>query len=306
MFAVSAGCDRDPDPPSNAAPAASATAPAEEPPPRVLYLPDGGDEALEGQRPAAVFMPRSGRCPSDMVDIGGRFCIDRFEASLVDATSGRPLSPHYNPERERLKAAFTRFQRQAPTSGSALAKSTPIPPPAEWQLTEHSEPRAVAVPGVLPNGYLTGIVAERACRTAGKRLCTKAEWVTACRGQLQRKFPYGHEYAPGRCNVLRNSHPAKLLHNNASINHTDPRLNIVSDDDGPLLRKTGANPACRSEWGSDAVYDMVGNLDEWVDDPGGMFLGGFYSRGTREGCDAQISSHPRNYYDYSLGVRCCM
>ncbi len=50
---------------------------------------------------------------------------------------------------------------------------------------------------------------------------------------------------------------------------------------------------------------MVGNHDEWVDEPRGAFLGGFYSRATREGCDSRISSHPPEYFDYSLGVRCC-
>ena len=50
---------------------------------------------------------------------------------------------------------------------------------------------------------------------------------------------------------------------------------------------------------------MVGNLDEWIDDPDGTFVGGFYSRGTREGCDSIIEVHDYTYYDYSLGVRCC-
>ncbi|HSN99577.1 MAG TPA: hypothetical protein VLS89_14885, partial [Candidatus Nanopelagicales bacterium] len=62
---------------------------------------------------------------------------------------------------------------------------------------------------------------------------------------------------------------------------------------------------CQSRWGSDAIHDMVGNLDEWVDDPDGAFAGGFYSRSTRAGCDALVTAHPRAYADYSTGVRCC-
>jgi formylglycine-generating enzyme required for sulfatase activity len=148
-------------------------------------------------------------------------------------------------------------------------------------------------------------MSARACANAGKRLCKPAEWQMACRGAQGRKFPYGSEYTPGVCNVLRESHPAQLLHLNASINHTDPRLNLVEDADGRLLRPTGGSPQCRSEWGSDGAYDMVGNLDEWVEEPSGEFMGGFYSRGTKEGCDAAITAHPTSYYDYSLGVRCC-
>ena len=66
------------------------------------------------------------------------------------------------------------------------------------------------------------------------------------------------------------------------------------------------NPAtCASKWGDDAVFDMVGNLDEWTDDPRGTFVGGFYARATRAGCDARVSSHGASYFDYSTGVRCC-
>jgi hypothetical protein len=82
-------------------------------------------------------------------------------------------------------------------------------------------------------------------------------------------------------------------------------LGLTYDDDGPLLLTTGDNTECVSRWGSDALYDMVGNLDEWIDEPDGSFVGGFYSRGTREGCDASIDSHAPGYLDYSLGARCC-
>jgi formylglycine-generating enzyme len=50
---------------------------------------------------------------------------------------------------------------------------------------------------------------------------------------------------------------------------------------------------------------LVGNLDEWVDEEGGAFAGGFYSRSTRAGCEAVITAHPKQYLDYSTGVRCC-
>jgi hypothetical protein len=106
--------------------------------------------------------------------------------------------------------------------------------------------------------------------------------------------------------VNRKGHPAAILHANASIGHLDPRLNRVRLDGEPLLREAGASPRCRSRWGGDAVYDLVGNLDEWVDDPDGAFAGGFYSRATRAGCEALVTAHPQTYADYSTGVRCCL
>ncbi len=240
-----------------------------------------------------------------MVDVRGRFCIDRYEDSLIDRDSGRALSPYYHPTPGQTRASYERWQKKRLTEGPESARQMPVPPPPQWEIDGHYTPEAVSRRDVLPNGYLDQKLARQACEAAGKRLCTPDEWVTACRGEQDRQFPYGSSYQQGACNVYRESHPALILHGNASIGHLDPRLNQVTFHGEPLLRKTGQTPECRSQWGSDAVYDMVGNLDEWVDDPDGAFLGGFYSRGTRAGCESRISTHPPQYFDYSLGVRCC-
>jgi formylglycine-generating enzyme required for sulfatase activity len=131
------------------------------------------------------------------------------------------------------------------------------------------------------------------------------EWRTACRGEADRPFPYGDKYSPGKCNIFREAHPAAVLHGNASIGHSDPRLNMVRSENKPLLRMTGDTRTCVSEWEGDAIYDMVGNMDEWIDDPEGTFVGGFYARSKKDGCDSVVKAHPFDYFDYSTGVRCC-
>jgi formylglycine-generating enzyme len=287
-------------------PSVASSLPVVPAPPRALYLPDGGDlvqnegnlEPLPQLLPGAPPLVSSG-CPPEMVSIRGQFCIDRFEASAVDARE-RALSPYYPPSRDELLHIYSVFRRVTPKR-----RAPPLPLPPDFALNEGFEARARALPGVAPSGYLSGLVARRLCENAGKRLCAPSEWVTACKGQNATKYPYGDRYQDGACNVFRDSHPAVLLYGDASKNHLDPRLNLTEDMAGPLLRKTGATERCRSEWGRDAVYDMVGNLDEWVDDARGAFQGGFYARSTREGCDARISVHPPDYSDYSLGVRCC-
>ncbi len=158
---------------------------------------------------------------------------------------------------------------------------------------------------MVPNGYVSGVLAELACKNAGKRLCRPDEWRTACGGEDHRPFPYGASYVQGNCNVFREGHPAAILHDNPAIGHTDPRLNRVKIRGKPLLRKTGDTASCASRWGDDAIFDMVGNLDEWVDHEKGSFAGGFFSRGTKEGCDWHTQNHPKIYADYSTGVRCC-
>ena len=306
-------CEREEPPPASAARDAAPSAPPSavaEGPPKLLYLPDGGDVAPSGTAPGRDLLPGpwgtgGGRCPPEMVDIAGRFCIDRWEASLVDAAGGRRLSPHYHPTKSATKAAYGRWLKAREQAETAEGRSTAVPSPPSFQLNEDFAPRAESRPGGLPSGYLSADIAERACANAGKRLCRPEEWVTACRGVANRKFPYGDSYEAGRCNVFREAHPAAVLHGNPSINHSDPRLTLVTVRGRPLLKPSGTTPECKSDWGNDAVHDMVGNLDEWVDDPDGVFLGGFFSRSTKEGCDSRISAHPRSYWDYSLGVRCC-
>jgi formylglycine-generating enzyme len=287
---------------------ASAQARSAEPMPELLFLPDGGDLA-PATPPEQQLLPgpwgKPGRCGTDMVDVRGQFCIDRYEAVLVDRKQSREISPFYPPTRRLTKALRERWRRDAPLSAGALGRTLGVPEPPAWQLAEEFEPVAAVRADAVPNGYLSGVLAEQACRNAGKRLCKIEEWVLACRGEANRKFPYGDQYQDGRCNVFREAHPAAILHQDPSIHHLDPRLNLVRADGAPLLRRTGATAACRSTWGADGVHDMAGNLDEWVDDPEGTFVGGFYARGTREGCDARITSHALEYFDYSLGVRCC-
>jgi hypothetical protein len=106
--------------------------------------------------------------------------------------------------------------------------------------------------------------------------------------------------------VNRNVHAAVVLHGNASMGHLDPRMNLVIERGvDPLLRPTGSTATCVSVWGTDGIYDMAGNLDEWVDDDDGGFVGGFYARMTTKGCDARVRAHPASYLDYSTGTRCC-
>lgn len=294
-------------------PAPAAIASAEPRTPQVLYLPDGGDEVIGNgvaspELPAnvpAVAQNLSRRCPPEMVDVKGLFCIDRWEALLIDAISGRFMSPYYSPEPRRAKLAHDQWSRERQNFGSARARGIELPDLPAWQVSERVEPMAKSMPGRVPSGYLDGNSAQRACERAGKRLCTADEWTTACRGENDRTFPYGDRYEQGACNVFRESHPAAILHDDASIGHMDPRLNQVESSAGPLLRRTGSSPRCASAWGKDAIFDMVGNLDEWVDDGEGAFMGGFFARSTRLGCDARISVHPKPYADYSLGVRCC-
>lgn len=243
-------------------------------------------------------------CSPDMVLIAERFCIDRYEATMVDKTTRRPFSPFYPPSKKEVRRAIA-----GQTWGAAALGKEEIDPPVpvlpEWERGPDVEAVAVSAPHVIPQAYVSKPTARAACESAGKRLCTLAEWKLACRGEKSTRHPYGDKYRRGVCNVHGSSHPASILYGNASLGHWDPRLNQVTVGGAPLLRPTGSMPACRSAWGDDGVYDMVGNLDEWVEDDKSTFVGGFYARDTFRGCDARVSKHPPIFFDFTTGVRCC-
>ena len=246
---------------------------------------------------------RTRGCPSEMARIG-QYCIDRWELSGVDKATGEALSPYYPPSPALTNEVWRGWLTERGELGEQAARAMPLPPLSELQRNGRFEIKAVSRPGVIPQSYLSQVLARRACENAGKRLCTQDEWVGACKGKAGRKYPYGESYRLGVCNVYRFIHPAAVLHGSASLGHRDPRLNLVYEGESPLLRKTGETSACASRWDDERAYDMVGNVDEWVEE--GMFLGGFYARSTTQGCEAKVSVHSPIYYDYSTGARCCM
>jgi hypothetical protein len=241
-------------------------------------------------------------CPSEMARVG-RYCIDRWEASAIDKTTGEALSPYYPPTPALVSEVWRGWLIERDQLGDAAARAMPLPPLSELQRSGRFEVKAVSRPGVVPQSYLSQVLARRACENAGKRLCSQDEWVGACKGKAGLKYPYGGSYRQGVCNVYRLIHPAAVLHGSASLGHRDPRLNLVYEGESPLLRTTGDTGTCASHWDDERIFDMVGNVDEWVED--GMFLGGFYSRSTTQGCEAKVSVHAAAYYDYSTGTRCC-
>jgi formylglycine-generating enzyme len=311
LSTLSAGCRCSPGPGGgpgdagqDAAPATSTEAPPLDSAPAPAPPPPGS--AVDGADSSSASRPPPLACPRGMMAVAGSFCVDRWEASLVDKRTGLAISPYYPPDRRLAAQLADTWEKQRLEMGSEAARQVELPVLPAWQREHEIEPVAVSKGGVIPNGYLSGLMAERACHNAGKRLCRYDEWLTACEGEAKRKYPYGLEYRQGACNIFRAMHPAKELHDNAALGHLDPRLDLVREPNGdPLLRRTGATPACKSEWGADAAWDMNGNLDEWVDDEKGRFVGGFFSRSKRDGCESSVTAHPPAYLDYSTGARCC-
>jgi formylglycine-generating enzyme len=222
----------------------------------------------EGDRP----LPMNGLCPADMASVDDLFCVDKYEAALVEVLpSGQEQAwPYY-----------------LPIEGHAV--------------------RAVSEKGVYPQGYISGKQAASACKASGKRLCKPAEWKTACKGPEKQQFGYGNEHKPGTCNDQGKSGMGMLYGHEIAQgkgfvwhNMNDPQLNQLAG----TLAETGSHEGCTNGYG---IHDMVGNLHEWVDDPAGTFQGGYYLdvRQNGDGCGYRTDAHEAWYHDYSTGFRCC-
>jgi hypothetical protein len=220
----------------------------------------------------SIASARGKRCPSGMISIFGQFCIDPYEGSI---------------EEKR---------------GRKWVRHSPFESVAGLQV------RAVSKKGVYPQGYISRDEAETACKAAGKRLCRSQEWLTACRGRQPTRYPYGPDRKAGYCN---DAGVSPLNHYYGTSNGVDPSAYGFGAMNDPRLNqmpgslaRTGAFRKCANGF---RVFDMVGNLHEWVDDASGTFRGGYYldTQINGEGCEYQTVAHNAKYHDYSTGFRCC-
>ena len=179
--------------------------------------------------------------------------------------------------------------------------------------------RAIPAKGIKPQVNISEYQSDAACQNAGelmqfeaerptgKRLCTGAEWLAACRGPKNNVFPYGNKHVKGACNEGRPSPMHVVFGPLGWGRHDDPRLAEAEN----TIEPGGSLLQCVSASGN---YDMHGNVHEWVSDaakPGdwryGVFVGGFFADGSENGygCGYRTTAHVREYHDYSIGFRCC-
>jgi len=226
----------------------------------------------------------------------GNVCIDQYEAMLVDNSSGEAWSPYCSPG------------------------------------TKISQFKAVSVAGAVPQSTISQLQAKQACENARKRLCTAEEWRSSCKGSEGRTYPYGSSQQSGACNdqlitkpyahptveVLSKYCPDWKKYSTSGIATDYPWMVIPATNQLPqTLAAAGSFQQCKTPEGT---YDLVGNLDEWVDGTStctsngktytcGSFLGGFYARSegskSGSGCMYTTTVHAPSYTDYSLGFRCC-
>jgi formylglycine-generating enzyme required for sulfatase activity len=163
--------------------------------------------------------------------------------------------------------------------------------------------------GTPPLAMQSALAGEEWCAERGKRLCTEAEWVRACRGSCDCEFPYGDTYERGRCN----DDETWISPNWTTLGRWPSQA--AMDEAARLYQAepSGSNEGCVSE---DGVYDLAGNVAEWVRRSfphtnnydhvmKGCYWAGCYG-GAPPSCSFVNPAHPSGFRSYEAGFRCCL
>ena len=132
--------------------------------------------------------------------------------------------------------------------------------------------------------------AEQFCGFVGGRLCTEHEWLDACSGTDGRPFPYGTSFDLEACNSQ-----------SSTVTVSGRAVDTVP---------VGSMPKCKG--GLPDVYDMAGNVTEWVDKCQGTYCkfrgGGYSSNDPIEmfaACKGVCSGNQKDFSSSTIGFRCC-
>lgn len=127
----------------------------------------------------------------------------------------------------------------------------------------------------LPADSVTWMEAREYCQKSGKRLPTEAEWEYAARGGATSEFYWGEHIEPGKANFCDRE---------CALNVRFPEISDGFKNTAPV-GSFSPNPF--------GLYDMAGNISEWVFD---SYHEGYYIISPREnpqGALIQVSQKPR-------------
>ena len=157
------------------------------------------------------------------------------------------------------------------------------------------------VKGRLPVVMKTWTEAATLCAARGRRLCKGAEWTLACEGEERLPYPYGYVRDDTACNTdrpLAGPYPRMITHQPRGIG-----ISLVD-----WRAPSGEMDRCASPFG---VYDMTGNVDEWVVNESGHpydsgLEGGLLRGPVRDRKNARMTiAHDEQFAFYQIGFRCC-
>ncbi len=264
----------------------------------------GGGSSAEGGTNTGGTGGGSGRsCPEGLpgpqlvlIDVGDdAFCIDSTEITQIQYSQ---FVPHAGTTPAHPRCGFN--------------ESVVPPNPADLELVDPPAPPTLIYDAESPKNVPVVMVdwcdAHLYCAWAGKRLCggragvvltaaadadpAQSEWAAACSADGTRDYPYGNEPKSGVCN---------------------DETALALRDGEPTLTAPKEMPLC--EGGYPGLYDMAGNVGEWIGactiDEGTPDVDRcssadnfFAASATWMACAKQGTAYRRTV-DVTTGIRCC-
>jgi hypothetical protein len=221
-----------------------------------------------------------GNCPDGMLEVEGDWCPE------VDQKCLRYIDP---------EGVFPRRCAEFAPTSKCIGKTTK----KHFCIDRFEYPNKA---GENPVVMKTWYEARDTCSGLGKRLCGDSEWTVACEGQDRLPYPYGYDRNADACNIDK-PHPDV---NEKALGSSDPK---VRDAEAKRLwqgEPSGSRSSCVSPYG---VFDMTGNVDEWVVNESGQpfksGLKGGYWGPVRDRCRPETTVHAEGFSFYQIGFRCC-
>jgi formylglycine-generating enzyme len=220
----------------------------------------------------------SGACPPEMVEVAGDYCpsIEHTCLRWLHAERGEP-------------------QRCAEYGPSPSCSTTVVA--KHFCIDRYEFPNEV---GKAPLVMRSWQQAQDTCRGLHKRLCGDSEWTLACEGPQRLPYPYGRKRDASACNI---DHPQVQVDANLLA---DPRTRVTEVARLWRGEASGSHAECKSAHG---VFDLTGNVDEWVVNESGKpyrsgLKGGYWGR-VRDACRPMTTAHGETFPFYQTGFRCC-
>lgn len=221
----------------------------------------------------------SGVCPNDMLEVKGDYC----------PAPEQICQEYISEKRDRCE----RFKKKVQCVGKPAAK--------HFCIDRYEYPNEA---GRYPTLSITWDEAQDVCSNEGKRLCMAEEWTLACEGSERKPYPFGYVRDASACNFDR----AYIMPDNFA--YVDSRTRAAEIARVNQSEPSGSRPRCVSDYG---VYDMTGNVDEWVINEHGSPEGPEFQSGLKGGywgpvrnrCRPMTTDHNRWHHGYQIGFRCC-
>lgn len=215
-------------------------------------------------------------CPTDMVEINGRYCPQEEQECLhwIDNPGAR----------------CEVWKKPVKCLTSTVHK--------HYCIDRYEYPNKL---GVVPQDWMSWNDVKTACEAEGKRMCTRSEWSFAAEGPDWHPYPYGDGFHRDSsvCNFDNPLPPMDIQKVSSPKSDSAERLRS-------LLVPSGSQNQCVSDFG---VHDMAGNIDEWVINethkPYVSGLMGGHVFGVRNASRPMTDAHNPEFYWYETGGRCC-